>query len=69
MTIQSSIFIFGFDHFVAEKENKLGFCAWFSEVSAEGTTEKENKKEENKPTMACRHTHKFYPWSGGLMIS
>lgn len=44
MAIQSSVFIFIIGHFFVEKKNKLGFCAWFSRVSAEGTTEKENKK-------------------------
>jgi len=68
MAIQSSICIFVIGHFFTTKKNKLVFCAWFSGVSAEGITEKENKKEKNKPTTACRHTHNLSLWSGELAI-
>lgn len=51
------------------KEKEIGLLSWFLGVSAEATTEKENEKEQNKPTTDCRHTHKISPWSGGLTIS
>lgn len=51
MATQFSIFIFVIGHFFIKKKNKSGFCAWFSGVTAKGTMEKENEKEQNKPTM------------------
>lgn len=58
MAIQSSVFTFIIGHFFVEKKNKLGFRAWFSRVSAEGTTEKENKKKNriNQQQLAGIHS-------------
>lgn len=67
MSIQSSIFAIFIGLFI-EKEKKWAFFPWFLGVSDEATTEKENEKEQSKPTTDCRHTHKISPWSGGLMI-
>lgn len=63
MAIQSTIFIFVIAISSWKRKKKdfffFFFCAWFLGVRAEGTKEKENEKEQDKPTTACRHTHKL----------